>query len=263
MIKTEIGYTTVDAITVRGRDLATQLIGKIDFIDMMMLVILGRECRGNERELINTILVTVTDHGLTPSAVAARLTYMGAPEAQQAAVAAGLLGAGSVFLGAMENATLMLREYGGRIDASASDEDFIKLATQLIDERRANRQQLYGLGHNIHINGDPRIPALREVSERTGYFGKHWKLLLAIDTVSQQKLKRRLPANTAGAVGAMIADADLPTPLARGFALVGRCAGLIGHIMEESTAPIGKELWDVVLSQDPRNQLPERSAARK
>jgi citrate synthase len=162
----------------------------------------------------------------------------------------------------MENAALMLREYANRIDANASNEDFIELATQVIDERRANRQQLFGLGHNIHINGDPRIPALREVSERTGYFGKHWKLLLALDQVSQQKLKRRLPANTAGAVGAMIADADLPTPLARGFALVGRCAGLIGHIMEESTAPIGKELWDVVLSQDPRNRLPERSAKK-
>lgn len=263
MVKTEIGYTTVDAITVRGRDLANDLIGKIDFIDMMMLVILGRECQGNERELINTILVTVTDHGLTPSAVAARLTYMGSPEAQQAAVAAGLLGAGSVFLGAMENATVMLREYGTRISDDASDAAFIELATQLIDERRANKQQLYGLGHNIHVNGDPRIPALRAVSERTGYFGKHWKLLLAIDAVSKQKLKRRLPANTAGAVGAMIADANLPTPLARGFALVGRCAGLIGHIMEEASAPIGKDLWDLVLAQDSRNQLPERPAGRK
>jgi citrate synthase len=262
VIKTQIGYTTVDRIMVRGRDLANELIGKIDFIDMMMLVILGRECRGNERDMINAILVTVTDHGLTPSAVAARLTYMGAPEAQQAAVAAGLLGAGSVFLGAMENATQMLREYGTRLSDDARDEDFVAIASALIEERRSARQPLYGLGHNIHIDGDPRIPALRAVSERNGYFGKHWKLLLAVDEVSKRKLRRRLPANTAGAVGAMIADVDLPTPLARGFALVGRCAGLIGHIMEEQSAPIGKELWDLVLSQDSRNQLPERPANR-
>ncbi|MET0497938.1 MAG: citryl-CoA lyase [Steroidobacteraceae bacterium] len=263
MIKTEIGYTRVDRITVRGRDLATELIGKIDFIDMMMLVILGRGCRGNERDMINAILVTVTDHGLTPSAVAARLTYMGAPEAQQAAVAAGLLGAGSVFLGAMENATLMLREYVARLSPDAGDEEIASLATQLIQERRAAKQQLYGMGHNIHVDGDPRIPALQQVSQRNGYFGKHWKLLLAIDAASTQLLKRRLPANTAGAVGAMIADMDLPTPLARGFSLVGRCAGLIGHIMEEQSAPIGKDLWDLVLRQDERNQLPERSKSGK
>lgn len=259
MIKTEIGYTTVERITVRGRDLAGELIGKIDFIDMMMLVILGRECRGNERDMINTILVTVTDHGLTPSAVAARLTYMGAPEAQQAAVAAGLLGAGSVFLGAMENAAQMLREYAAPLSEHTSDAEFLAAAESLIEEWRSARKPLYGVGHNIHIHGDPRIPTLCAVTKRNGYFGKHWKLLLAIDEASGNLLKRRLPTNTAGAVGAMIADMELPTPLARGLALVGRCAGLVGHVMEEHSAPIGKEIWDLVLSQDSRNQLPERA----
>lgn len=256
MIKTEIGYTTVDSITVRGRSLVNELIGQIDFVDMMMLVTLGRICEGNEKDMINTVLVTVTDHGLTPSAIAARLTYTGAPEALQGAVAAGLLGAGSVFLGSMENAAVMLREAAVGLTAASSDEEVAAAAERLIDTRRAAKTPLAGVGHNIHIHGDPRIPALRAVSERNGYFGLHWRLLLAIDEATERKFSRRLSANTAGAVGAMIDDMGLPTHMARGLALVGRCAGLIAHVIEEEQSPTGQDLWDLVLRQDPRNVLP-------
>lgn len=259
MIKTEIGNTTVDSITVRGRNLVDDLIGQIDFVDMMMLVTLGRVCEGNEKDMINTVLVTVTDHGLTPSAIAARLTYTGAPEALQGAVAAGLLGAGSVFLGAMENAAIMLREAAVGLTAEASDEEVVAAAERLIDTRRAEKKPLAGLGHNIHIHGDPRIPVLRAVSERNGYFGLHWRLLLAIEDATERKFSRRLRANTAGAVGAMVDDMGLPTHMARGLALVGRCAGLIAHVIEEEQSPTGQDLWDLVLRQDPRNVLPVKS----
>lgn len=257
MIKTEIGQTTPERITVRGHDLANELIGQIDFVDMLMLVVVGRRCQGNEKDMLNTILVTVTDHGLTPSALAARLTFTGAPEAPQAAVAAGLLGAGSVFLGAMQDAAMMLREAGAGLTEDSSDDEVAKVAIGFVTERRAARRPLYGLGHNIHIDGDPRIPALRAVSERNGYFGRHWRLLLAMDDATREVYSRRLPANTAGAIGAMILGMDLPLHLARGLALVGRCAGLIGHLVEEEQHPTGQQLWDLVLRQDERNVLPE------
>ncbi|MFH5824637.1 citryl-CoA lyase [Georgenia sp. AZ-5] len=258
MITTEIGQTTTDRITVRGHDLAGELIGNIDFIDMLMLVTLDRRCEGHEKEMLNAILVTVTDHGLTPSALAARLTYMGAPEAPQAAIAAGLLGAGSVFLGAMQNAAQMLQEAGSDLAEDASDEDIRRVALEFVSERRRQRRPLYGLGHNIHIDGDPRIPSLRAVSEANGYYGRWWKLLLAMDDASSTVYSRRLPANTAGAVGAMILSMGLPVHMARGLALVGRCAGLLGHLIEEETHPTGQELWDLVLRQDPRNELPTK-----
>ncbi|WP_386312195.1 citryl-CoA lyase [Streptosporangium jiaoheense] len=256
MIKTEIGQTTPDRITVRGHDLANELIGQIDFVDMILLVTIGRRCEGNEKDMLNAIMVTVTDHGLTPSALAARLTYLGAPEAPQAAVAAGLLGAGSVFLGAMQDAAVMLREAGRDLTEDSSDEEIAKTAREFAAARRAARAPLYGLGHNIHVDGDPRIPVLRAVSERNGYFGRYWRLLLALDEASSTVYSRRLPANTAGAVGAMVLSMDLPLHLARGLALVGRCAGLLGHLIEDEQAPIGQELWDLVLRQDERNKLP-------
>jgi citrate synthase len=261
MISTEIGTTTVDRITVRGHDLANELIGQIDFVDMILLVTLGRMPVGNEKEMINTILVTVTDHGLTPSATAARLTYMGAPEAPQAAVAAGLLGAGSVFLGAMQNAAEMLQDAADGLTDESSDEEIAQAALAFARKRREQRRPMYGLGHNIHIHGDPRIPALRAVSERNGYFGLWWRLLLALEAATDPVYSRRLVVNTAGAVGAMVLSMDLPTHMARGLALVGRCAGLLGHILEEQEHPTGQELWDLILQQDPRNEVPGKFGA--
>ena len=259
-IKTEIGYCTTERIYVRGHDLANDLIGKIDFIDMMMLVVLGRVSQGQERDMLNAILVSVMDHGLTPSSLAARLTYLGAPEAQQAAIAAGLLGAGSVFLGAMENTTTMLRALVADLPENPSDTQLQSAAQEWYRERRSARLPVFGLGHNIHVDGDPRIPALREVSQRCGYYGLHWRALEYLEAASATEGKRRLPMNAAGAIGAMVADMQLPATMARGLALISRCAGLIGHVLEEQTSPAARAVWELVLRQDARNALPADAA---
>lgn len=256
MISTEIGYTTPERIVVRGHDLVEQLIGRVDFIDMILLIVLGRFGSSAEKDMLNAILVTVTDHGLTPSAIAARLTYTGAPESLQGAVAAGLLGAGSTFLGAMDDAARMLLAGAAGLTAHDGEDAFREAALRVIDARRADKRPLAGVGHNIHVDGDPRVPKLREISARNGFDGVHWRLLTVIGEASAQRFGRTLHPNTAGAVGAMIADMQLPVDLARGLTLVARCAGLVGHVVEEGSAPTGRELWHLVLSQDARNVLP-------
>jgi citrate synthase len=256
MIKTEIGYTTVERIVVRGKDLADEIIGKMDFVDMIMFTHSGRLCGDAERAMINAILVTVTDHGLTPSALAARLTYLGAPEAPQAAVAAGLLGAGSVFLGSMENAAAMLADGARELPFDADDAQVAELARAMVATARAERRHIHGVGHPIHVKGDPRIPTLRALSEAHGYHGRHWRLMTAIEAALFEQRGKRLPLNAAGAIGAMVCDMGLPVSMARGLALIGRCAGLVAHLHEESANPTGQALWNLVLRQDPRNALP-------
>jgi citrate synthase len=57
MIKTEIGYTTPDTITVRGKNLATELLGKVDFVDMIILLFYGRLPEEREKVMLNLLLV--------------------------------------------------------------------------------------------------------------------------------------------------------------------------------------------------------------
>lgn len=256
-ITTEIGYTTVERITFRGLDLANELIGKIDFVDMFMLAHSARRCTDAERVMINAILVSVMDHGFTPSSIAARLTYLGAPEAPQAAVAAGLLGAGSVFLGAMDNAARMLTDAARNLGDDASDKAVQVAAAAHYAAARAVRQPIYGLGHNIHVDGDPRVPVLRDLSAANGCFGRHWRMMIALEAECARPGKRTLPMNAAGAVAAIICDLGLPLDLARGLALIARSAGIVAHLNEERSHPTGKALWDLVLRQDARNELPE------
>ncbi|CAB3790982.1 hypothetical protein LMG28688_03201 [Paraburkholderia caffeinitolerans] len=258
MITTEIGYTTIDKITVRGKDLSLELLGKLDFVDMMMLTILNRLPEEREKRMVNLILVTACDHGLTPSAMSARLTYLGAPEAMQAAVAAGLLGAGSVFLGTTQNSAELLIDAARELADDASDEAVLDCARTAIRTSREKKQPIYGVGHPIHVHGDPRVPTLAEVSRQNGYFGKHWRLMYAIERVFRHEMGKNLPINAVGAIGAIIGDMKLEPLLARGFMLVGRAAGLLAHLYEERQHPIGQQLWDLVLTQDERNEIPAR-----
>lgn len=255
MVKTEIGYTTTDTIMVRGLNLSTEIIGKFDFVDMIFHTTLSRLPTPREKVMVNALLVTTADHGITPSSLSARLTYIGAPEALQGAVATGLLGAGSVFLGPMQNAAEMLNEGASELADDATDEQVLEAARALVHRYKERRQQVFGVGHPIHVDGDPRVPALRDLSREHGYYGLHWRLMEAIVAVLKEQ-NRKLPMNVVGAIGAIVAAMGLDPLIARGLALVGRSAGLLAHVLEEKTQPMAREAWQLVLKDDPRNELP-------
>lgn len=261
-IKTEIGYTTPEAITVRGRNLSTELLGKADFVDMLYLVAYNELPSPQLKNMLNALLVTACDHGLTPSALAARLTYLGAPESLQGAVAAGLLGAGSNFLGTVQNAcdTLVLEAKG--IDDGMSEQDIAGYAIEVVNRYRANKTQIPGVGHPIHVAGDPRVPTLAEISRTNGCFGRHWRLAIALPEAMRSVTGKARPLNGAGACGAMLADMHLDPMFGRGLMLVGRAAGLVAHVLEERSSPTGQQIWDLVLTQDERNVAPPPRALR-
>ncbi len=252
-IKTEIGYTTPSTIWVRGRDLSNDILGKLDFVEMIWLLLFSRTPEPREKSMINMLLVTAADHGLTPSAIAARLTWLGAPESLQGAVAAGLLGAGDNFLGTVQNVSEMLRAEAASLSEDADDAAVRARANAMVHEYRAAKKLIAGIGHPIHVDGDPRVPALMAISKANGYFGRHWRLALAITDALRENHGIALPLNAAGANGAALADMGIDPLLGRGLALIGRAAGLVAHVYEERRAPTGQFIWDLVLRQDERN----------
>jgi citrate synthase len=245
---TEIGHSTADAITVRGRDLSKELMGRASFADVAFLLASGRSPTDDESTLFNAVLVSLAEHGLTPTALSARLTYTGAPESVQGAIAAGLLGAGSVFLGPVEDTSRFLDEIlEARPEGTPLDDDALKKsADEAVATALKAGRRIPGLGHPVHKDTDPRTPRLYRLAEETGFLGPHMKLLDAVAAAHRAATGKALPVNGAGAAGAALADLGFAPAVARGFALLARTAGLIGHLAEESERPLGMPLWQEI-----------------
>ncbi|TKK87174.1 citryl-CoA lyase [Herbidospora galbida] len=236
---TGIGTSDADSISLLGQDLAHDLMGKVGFGELAFWLVAGRRPTPGETRVFEAVLVALADHGFTPTAIAARLTLLSAPESVQGALAAGLLGGGSRFLGVTEDAGRFLHEL---VEFSDGD-DWDGVAREAVREARAEKRLIPGLGHPVHKVEDPRTPVLFALAREEGVFGPHLALFEAIGRVHPEVLGRKLPLNGAGVCGAALADLGLPVDLLRGFALLARAAGLLGHLAEERRRPIGMDVY--------------------
>lgn len=235
-----MGASVPDRIWVQGRDLCSELLGKIGFAEMTWLELTGDLPTSAQTRLLEAMLLTLVEHGATPMAIATRLTYLGAPEALQGAVAAGLLGMGTTFAGTAEGAARML--YAGLKDAPA-DEPVAAIAAQIVDRELSAKRQIFGIGHHLHKPIDPRTPVLFSIAEQNGYRGRYVALMEAVASEAEARTGKSMPVNATGALGALCCELGLDWRLCRGLAVIGRAVGLVGHIAEEIRSPIARQIW--------------------
>jgi citrate synthase len=228
-----------------GRNLADEMMGKVSFGELAFWLAALRRPSAGELAVFEAVLVALADHGFTPSAIAARLTLTGAPESVQGALAAGLLGGGSRYLGVTEDCGRFLAEALARRDGvlPADEAGWDQLAAEAVRAQRAAGKLVPGLGHPIHKNGDPRTPVIYRIAEDAGLLGPHLTLFAAVGRVHPEIIGRTLPLNGAGVCGAALADLGFPPDLLRGFALLARTAGLLGHLAEEMRNPAGQAIY--------------------
>jgi hypothetical protein len=93
---THISEASADRVEVRGRDLCQDLMGRLSFTEYFHLLLTGREPTDEQRYFLDVLLVAIAEHGMMPTNVAARMTLAADPASLQGAVAAGILGAGTV-----------------------------------------------------------------------------------------------------------------------------------------------------------------------
>jgi citrate synthase len=243
--QSSIGRATRDSIELRGHDLASEVMGEMTFSAVAFLVVAARTPSRSELKLFDAVLCSLADHGLTPTALAARLTYTGAPEALQGAMAAGLLGGGSVFLGPVSDTGEYLAGILNRVPVTARSDDIAleAVAADAVRDDVAAGRRIPGLGHPLHKDFDPRTPRLYEIAEETKLVGPHLRLLRLVAAAHRAASGKNLPINGAGAAGAALADLGFSPGVSRGFALLARAAGLVGHLAEESERPLGLRLW--------------------
>lgn len=241
-LRSEVAYSTADRIVVRGHDLV-DLIGNVALGDMAFLELKGRLPTSQESAVFNAITVTLVEHGMTPSTIAARMTYLGAPESLQGAVAAGILGLGGRFGGTVEDIARILQT---RLGAAPLEADLRQVARDVVEEHRSAKRLIPGIGHPEHKDIDPRVPRLFEVAAANGLSGRHVELVRLIGDEASTALDRKLPVNATGAIGAIASELEIPWQVCRGLAVMARAIGIVAHLQEEVTDPLATEIWSRV-----------------
>jgi citrate synthase len=231
-----ISTSNGETIVVRGRDLARELIGQISFTEHFWLLLVGSMPTAAQRRVLDATLVAIAEHGLVPSVQASRMTLAAAPEALQGAVAAGILGCGSVVLGSSEAAGQFLAAIAAKIAAGAALEE---AATSLVREYRAERRAIPGYGHPLHKDADPRAGRLFAVAEEVGSAGTHIDIAREVERLLPDLTGKPLRLNVSGAIPAVLLDAGYPLGALKGVPIVARTAGLVAHLLEEQIRPIG------------------------
>jgi citrate synthase len=255
-LRSSLGWSTPSEIYVYGRDLPGELLGNIDVGGMTFLAFTGAMPTEAQARMFNALVVTLVEHGQTPSSIATRMTFLGAPESLQAAVAAGLLGLGSVFVGSIGTAAKMLTEAVAESSAGTSRTE---VAERVVERFLADRVPLPGIGHPKHKPIDPRTPRLFDIARETGQFGAACETMHVIQATAEAWKGRALPINATGAIAAIAVDLGLTPLQAQGLGIVARSVGLVAHVMEEMREPIAREIWERIDDEVTRGQLAQRA----
>ena len=235
-VRSAICTADADTIVVRGEDLCRDLIGKVSLTEFFHLSLTGKRATPAALAVLDAALVAIVEHGLVPSVQASRMTFAAAPDALQGAVAAGILGCGSVILGASETAGQLFAEVEGRMKGGASIDD---AALAVVRAWREAKRPIAGYGHPLHKARDPRAHRLFEVAREQRADLRYVEIALAVERAIPAVLQRQLAINVSAAIPAVLLGVGFPLEAMRGVPILARTAGLIAHLYEETQKPIG------------------------
>ena len=179
---THIAGYDATSVTIRGKDLVTELMGKVSFTELMLLQLTGKTPTRAQSTILDAVLVTIMEHGLVPSAIVTRLTHYGAPESVQGAIVAGLLGVGDRFAGTASECSKVLEQI-----VQAAPADRLNVAVEAVKALRALKKPVPGFGHPVHKDVDPRSAKLIEITKAAGATGDY---IAALDRVPSPTLLR-------------------------------------------------------------------------
>ena len=233
---TSISQAYPDRVEVRGRDLCGDLMGRVSFTEYFHLLLTGREPSDDQRYFLDLLLVSIAEHGMMPSNVAARMTLAAAPESLQGAVAAGILGAGSVVLGTSGVCAQLLGDAQAQV---ASGGVPTSVASDIAHEVHASGGKMPGFGHPVHRPLDPRAERILELADARGVSGPHVLLARRFRDAVGETWHKPLPMNVSMPIAAVMLDLGFPASAVKCVPILARTAGLLAHVAEEQEHPLG------------------------
>jgi citrate synthase len=236
-ITTKIAKTEAHAVTIRGLDLVQDIIGQCSFVEMVYFLSSGTKPNPQQIRVLDACLVTLMEHGWTPSSIVARLMIDSVPDESQVAMASGLLALGSVFAGTSEACAKILEA------AVAAPEPIDDYFTGLVARYRAEKRLIPGFGHPQHKPDDPRTGKLLSVGQEAGFDGRYVHALRRLAVAVDAAAGKHITINATGAIAALLLEIGLSPGIMRGLAVVSRAAGLIGHLVEEKQTHAARHIW--------------------
>ena len=231
-----IAQAYADRVEVRGRDLTGDLMGRLTFTDYVHLLLTGEEPTDDQRFFLDLLLVSIAEHGMMPTNVAARMTLAADPTALQGAVAAGILGAGPVVLGTSEECAHLLEDAGGRVAGGALAEDVV---ADLARTMRESGAKVPGFGHPVHRPVDPRAERILELADERDVSGLHVRLARLLRDAVAGEWGKPLPMNVSLPIAAVMLDLGYSASTVKAVPILARTAGLLAHLAEEQENPLG------------------------
>jgi len=235
-LTTGIARSTADGVVIRGLSLVDDLIGQRSFTEMTYFLCSGVMPDASQTRILDACLVTLMEHGWTPSSLLARLMADSVPEESQVAIAAGLLSLGPIYAGTSEACAKLLQ-----LGVDQDDPD--GFCAETVRDFRARKQAIPGFGHPLHKPDDPRTAKLLSIAQEASVSGRYVDLLLRLGRAVDASFGKHITINATGAIGALLLEIGLEPGVMRGLALVSRASGLIGHVREEHQRHAARALW--------------------
>jgi citrate synthase len=225
-----------DRVEVRGRDLSADLMRRLSFTEYFHLLLTGCEPTDDQRFFLDVLLVSIAEHGMMPTNVAARMTLAADPGSLQGAVAAGILGCGPVLLGTADACARLLEKAREKVETGGAP---AAVAEEMARAVHASGGKLPGFGHPVHRPLDPRAERILELADARGVSGPHVLLARSFGDAGAGVWGRPLTMNVSMPIAAVMLDLGFPSDTVKAVPILARTAGLLAHLAEERRHPLG------------------------
>lgn len=229
--KTSITKVEPNKLLVRGYPV-DKLMMKISFGEAVYLILKGELPSKGMGRLMNAILVSSIDHGVTPPSTLAARTIASTGAPLGSAVAGGVLAISRFHGGAIEDAMRLF--IGGIKKCEETGKSEEEVAKEIISSLREKKERVAGFGHRIHTE-DPRTQRLFELAQEAGVEGRYIRLAKAMENALFEITGKKLPINVDGAIAALLCELGFSPFVGNAFFMIARLPGLVAHVFEETT----------------------------
>jgi len=227
--KTAITKVEPNKLCLRGYRI-DELMGRITYAQGVFLAIKGELPSEGEAQMLDAILVSSVDHGVTPPSCIAARTLASTGNPLNAALAGGILAISRHHGGAIEDSMRLLLEAVRRKNEMKASSR--QIGSIMVKEYGEKHQRLPGFGHRIHTR-DPRTPKLFQIASDLGIAGEYVEMATALQDAIGENTGKELPINVDGGIAAVLCEMDFPPELANAFFIMARIPGLVAHVYEE------------------------------